>query len=179
MNYPFFSFRKDLLKTWHLVVVSFILLFIAGGYLWYILSDNPYSTEKLVAKYYKRAHPILQVRSVEINANDVLNNAFRHYKQNDFNNALRYFNTLDNQITARFYSGICYIELEKFDIAMESFNYVIENKDNLFIEQAEWYLGLIYMMNNQKKNAIEQFEIIAGSDSYYAKQSGDILHYLD
>ena len=70
-------------------------------------------------------------------------------------------------------------DLEKFDNAIESFNFVIEDKDNLFIEQAEWYLGLIYLMDNQKKNAVEQFEIIAESDSYYAKQAGDILQYLN
>ncbi|OQX81390.1 MAG: hypothetical protein B6D61_00795 [Bacteroidetes bacterium 4484_249] len=178
LNYPFFSFRKDLLKTWHLAAASFSLILVAGG-LWYILSNNPYSTEKLVTKYYKPAHPILQVRSVEINADNALNNAFKHYKQKDFDNALNYFNSLDNQITARFYSGICYIELEKFDNAIESFNFVIEDKDNLFIEQAEWYLGLIYLMDNQKNNAVKQFEVIAGSDSYYAKQAGDILQYLN
>lgn len=177
-NYPFLNLRKDVLKTWHLAAASFALILVAGG-LWYILSNKPYSTEKLVSKYYKPAHPIMQVRSVELNSDDALKEAFKYYKQNDFNSALIYFNSLENQITAKFYSGICYIELENYPAALVSFNKVIENNDNLFVEQAEWYKGLIYLMNNQKNEAITQFEKISSSESYYASQAKDILQYIN
>ncbi|MBN2175107.1 MAG: tetratricopeptide repeat protein [Bacteroidales bacterium] len=176
-NYSFIHISRDLVKSWHLAAASFSLILVVGG-LWYILSNKPYSTEKLVTKYYKPAHPILQVRSVDFNSDDALKEAFNYYRQNDYINALKYFNSLENQITARFYSGICYIELEKFSKAIEAFEYVINDKDNLFVEQADWYLGLIYLMNNQKSNAITQFEKISTSKSYYAKQAVDILKYL-
>ena len=120
----------------------------------------------------------MQIRSVELNTNSALNEAFAYYKIKDYNNALSYFNSLENQITARFYSGICYIELENYDKAIESFEFVIEDNDNLFIEQADWYLGLIYLMDNQKSEAIMQFEKISASDSYYVKQANDILIYM-
>jgi tetratricopeptide (TPR) repeat protein len=170
--------RKDVLKTWHLAAASFVLILVVGG-LWYILSNKPYSTERLVSKYYKPAHPILQVRSLELGSDDALKEAFSFYQQNDFANALKYFNTLENQITAKFYSGVCYIELEQFDKAIRSFEYVINDKDNLFIEQAEWYMGLIYLMNNQKAQAMDQFKKISGSDSYYSNQAEEILKYLN
>ncbi len=175
---PFYNFRKDLFKTWHLAAASFSLILVVGG-LWYILSNKPYSTEKLVTKYYKPAHPINQTRSVEINSGDALSQAFRHYKNNDFNGALKYFNSLDNQITAKFYSGVCYIELEEFNRAIESFTFVVNDKDNLFVEQADWYLGLIYLMNNQRQMAIAQFELISNGDSYYASQAEEIIKYLN
>ncbi|MCD4664783.1 MAG: tetratricopeptide repeat protein [Bacteroidales bacterium] len=177
MNYPFTNIRRDVVKTWHMAAASFSLILVAGG-LWYILSNSPYSTEKLVTKYYKPAHAIMQIRSVELNTNSALNEAFAYYKIKDYNNALSYFNSLENQITARFYSGICYIELESYDKAIESFEFVIEDNDNLFIEQADWYLGLIYLMDNQKSEAIKQFEKISASDSYYVKQANDILIYM-
>jgi tetratricopeptide (TPR) repeat protein len=170
--------HKDMLKTWHLAAASFALILVVGG-LWYILSDKPYSTERLVSKYYKPAHPILQVRSVEINSDDALKEAFSFYQQNDFVNALKYFTSLDNQITAKFYSGVCYIELEQYERAITSFEFVINDKDNLFVEQAEWYLGLIYLMNNQKALAIDQFKKISGSESYYSSQAQEILKYLN
>jgi len=175
---PFHNFRRDLFKTWHLAAASFSLILVVGG-LWYILSNKPYSTEKLVTKYYKPAHPIQQIRSVEISSSDALAEAFKHYKNNNFNNALKYFNSLDNQITAKFYSGVCYIELEEFNNAIESFTFVVNDKDNLFVEQADWYLGLIYLMNNQRQMAISQFELIANGDSYYASQAEDIIKYLN
>jgi len=175
---PFHNFRKDLLKTWHLAAASFSLILVVGG-LWYILSNKPYSTEKLVTKYYKPAGPINQIRSVQISSGDALSEAFKHYKQNNFNSALKYFNSLDNQITAKFYSGICFIELEEFDKAIDSFTFVVNDKDNLFVEQADWYLGLIYLMNNQRQMAISQFELIANGDSYYASQAEEIIKYLN
>jgi tetratricopeptide (TPR) repeat protein len=173
-----FNISREVIKTWHLAAASFALIMVVGG-LWYILSNKPYSTDKLVSKYYKPAHPILQVRSVEISSEDALKEAFDHYKLNDYKNALKYFTLIDNQITSKFYSGICYIELEEFDKAIESFEVVIKNKDNLFVEQAEWYLGLIYLMNDQKSNALMQFTKISQSESYYARQAEEILKYLN
>jgi tetratricopeptide (TPR) repeat protein len=170
--------RRDVLKTWHLAAASLTLILVAGG-LYYIISNKPYSTDRLVSKYYKPAHPILQVRSIEFGSDDALKEAFSYYQKNDFTNALKYFTTLENQITAKFYSGVCYIELEQFDKAIKSFEYVINDKDNLFLEQAEWYIGLIYLMNNQKAQAIEQFNKISGSESYYSNQAEEILKYLN
>lgn len=172
------SIRKEVLKTWHMAAASFALILVVGG-LWYILSNNSYSTDRLVSKYYQPAHPINQFRSVEFNSDDALKEAFSFYQQNDYKNALKYFNSIENQITAKFYSGVCYIELEQYDEAISSFNFVINDKDNLFVEQAEWYLGLIYLMNNQKSQALKQFKKISGSDSYYADQAKGILRYLD
>ena len=121
----------------------------------------------------------MQVRSLEVNSDEAFREAFQFYQQNDFKNALKYFNALDNQITAKFYSGICYIELEQFNYAIESFEFVINDRDNLFVEQAEWYMGLIYLMNNQKGEAISQFNKISTSESYYANQAKEILKYLN
>lgn len=172
------KFQRDVLKTWHLAAASFSLILVVGG-LWYILSNKPISTERLISKYYKPAGPIGQIRSFETSTEDALKEAFNFYQQNDFENALKYFSSLENQITARFYSGVCYIELEQFDKAIESFDYVINDNDNLFVEQAEWYVGLIYLMNNQKDLAIEQFQKISTSQSYYSHQAEEILKYLN
>ena len=56
---------------------------------------------------------------------------------------------------------------------------MVYDKDNLFVEQADWYLGLIYLMNNQKSKAIDQFNKISNSDSFYSDQAIDILKYLN
>jgi hypothetical protein len=178
MSSSLIKFRRDLFKTWHFAAASFALILVVGG-LWYILSNKPYSTEKLVSKYYKPAHPLLQVRSAEIKNDDALVTAFKYYKDNDFTNALTYFNSLEHQITAKFYSGVCLIELEKYNQAIESFITVINDNDNLFVEQANWYLGLIYLMDNQKNRAIEQFEKISKDNNYYSAQAKEILKYLN
>jgi tetratricopeptide (TPR) repeat protein len=176
-NSALLNLGREFLKTWQLAAASFALVLVVGG-LWYILSNKPYSTEKLVTKYYKPAHPILQIRSAEAHNENALAQAFNYYKDNDFNNALKYFKSIENQTTARFYSGVCYIELEQYENAIESFSYIINDNDNLFVEQANWYLGLIYLMDNQKSKAIDQFEKISSDDNFYSAQANDILKYL-
>lgn len=175
-NFSTKGIRREVMRTWHMAAASFALVIVAGG-LWYILSNKPYTTEKLVGKYYKPAQPIGQVRG-QISGNETLAKAFSLYKQNDYNEALNYFASLSNQITSKFYSGICFIELKKYDDAIDSFKAVVNDNDNLYVEQADWYLGLIYLMNNQKKAAIDQFNKISGSDSYYADQAKEIVKYI-
>jgi len=175
-SYASHSIRRDIMKTWHMAAASFALVIVAGG-LWYILSNKPYTTEILVGRYYKPAQSIGQVRG-QVSGNETLAKAFNFYKQNDYHSALEYFSSLDNQITSKFYSGICLIELKKYDDAIDSFKAVVDDNDNLYVEQSDWYLGLIYLMNNQKKDAIEQFNKISNSDSYYADQAKEIIKYI-
>ncbi len=177
-NNPIINLGKDLLRTWHMAAASFALILVVGG-LWYILSNKPYSTEKLVLKYYKPAHPILQIRSVDANNDDALGKAFEFYKENDYNNALMEFSKIENQITSKFYSGICYIELQQYDKASEAFSFIINDNNNLFVEQADWYLGLIYMMDNQKNKAINQFTKINLGGGFYSAQANEIIKYLN
>jgi tetratricopeptide (TPR) repeat protein len=177
-NSTILNLGREFMKTWHLAAASFALVLVVGG-LWYILSNKPQSTEQLVNKYYKPAHPILQIRSAESNKENAMDQAFKFYRENDFNNALNYFKSIENQITARFYSGVCLIELQQYNQAIESFVYVINDNDNLFVEQAEWYLGLIYLMDNQKNLAIKQFEKITVENSFYSAQANEILKYLN
>ncbi len=177
-NNTMLNLGREFLKTWHLAAASFALVLVVGG-LWYILSNKPQSTEQLVNKYYKPAHPILQIRSVEASKENAMDQAFKFYRENNFNSALTYFKTLENQITAKFYSGVCLIELQQYSQAIESFVFVINDNDNLFVEQSEWYLGLIYLMDNQKYSAIKQFEKISSENSFYSAQANEILKYLN
>ena len=175
---PYLNARREVLKGWHLAAASFSLVVVAGG-LWYILSNKPASTDKLVSKYYKPAHPMMQMRSAKMNTEESMKEAFSLYRENKFESALIYFNTIGNQITAKFYSGICYIELGEYDKAVKSFSYIVEDNDNLFVEQSEWYVGIIHLMNNKNDEAIAQFKRISTSDSFYADKAKDILSYIN
>ena len=173
------NIQRDSFRTWDLAAATFALILVAGG-LWFFLSFKTSLTEQLASKYYKPAYPILQIRSGEVDAEEGLKEAFKLYKENNYKNALIYFKTLETQPAARFYSGICYIELGQLDDAIEAFEKVVDADNSLFVEQAEWYLGLIYLMNNQKKDAVKHFtEISDSSYSYYRDDASDILKYLD
>lgn len=177
-NYNGFSFRNEVYRTWQIAAASIVLVLLVGG-MWLMFSSKTYSSDRLITKYYEPARAVGQVRSVEIGSDDALKEAFTFYQQNDYVNALKYFSSLDNQVTAKFYSGVCYIELEQYNKAKDSFEYVISDKDNLFIEQAEWYVGLIHLMNNEKDKATDQFNKISQTNSFYADQAQEIIKYLN
>lgn len=178
INSSVISTLRDLFRTKNVAAASFALIFVLGG-LWYILINMTSLTGQLAIKYYKPAYPILQIRSGEVVAEEGLQEAFKLYKENSYKNALIYFKNLETQPAARFYSGICYIELKQFDDAIEAFKKVVGANNSLFVEQAEWYLGLIYLMNKQKKDAVKQFTRISYSESYYKDQASEILKHLN
>ena len=176
-SYGFFV-RNEVFRTWQIAAASLIFVLLASG-MWYVFTGKTYSSEVLISKYYEAPQAVGQSRSVEYGSDDALKEAFTYYQQNDYSNALKYFSSLDNQVTSKFYSGVCYIELEQYQKATDSFEFVINDKDNLFVEQAEWYLGLIYLMNNEKDKANDQFNKISQADSFYADQAQEILKYLN
>jgi tetratricopeptide (TPR) repeat protein len=88
-------------------------------------------------------------------------------------------NNPDN-IALRFYNGISYIETEKYDEAIKSFNLILENKDNLYIEHAEWYLALCYLKKEDVDEARKQLLRIANEeDGFYKEDAQKILEKLD
>ncbi|GAB4311290.1 MAG: hypothetical protein Kow00127_01210 [Bacteroidales bacterium] len=170
------EFQKvEWLKRWQLIAAAITLILLVSG-LWFGISMKSASTERLVSRYYKPAQPI--DRTGNSSDNEVLQTAFNYYRQNDFKQALNYFLILQNHVTARFYRGICYTELRNYDSAIDEFSHVIEDNMNLFSEQAEWYIGLVYLMKNQKKEARFRFKRIADSESYYSGQAKELLLYL-
>ena len=82
-------------------------------------------------------------------------------------------------IISQFYKGISEIELTEYLKANRSFKKVMNDNDNLYKEQAEWYSGLCYLMLDSVDQAKEQFKKIAQKDSYYKDEALDILLKLD
>jgi len=69
-------------------------------------------------------------------------------------------------------------ETGKFKKAIASYQTVVKDKDNLFVEQAEWYIGLCYLQTENRKKAFKQFEQIANSQSYYSEKATAVLRKI-
>ena len=96
-----------------------------------------------------------------------------------YKEALALFSKADHNMTVKFYSGISYLEVNELEDAEASFQAVIDNKDNLFIEQAEWYLALCYLKMNMNKDAKILFTEIANSDGFFNNKAQEILKYMN
>jgi tetratricopeptide (TPR) repeat protein len=108
--------------------------------------------------------------------------ALYFYENQDYEKASLLFqqilNSRPDMMASHLYSGIAFLELKKYPQAEQSFNTVIAQNDNLYIERAEWYLGMIYLLNGETDKARMQFQKIKQSDGYFRDEAAKILRKI-
>ena len=140
------------------------------------------SPGNLYQKYYNKYEATGTVRSASINANKTLSEALVKYESRDYKGALELFDQVisgnPGNMAGHFYAGISLQEAGKYQNAIKEYETVIDNKDNLFTEQAEWYTGLCYLQTNDEKKAVRQFKKIAQSEGFYQRKAEAILRKI-
>lgn len=147
----------------------------------YLTNFKPLDKQELYATYFEPYEATIYRSSAE-NMDNVLREAMQHYENKNYARALIGFEkvlTTDSlNVPTNFYSGISYMEIEKYSKANHSFKVVIDQNNSLFMEQAEWYLGFCYLMTDKTDKAKEQFQSIAKSDSFYKKKAAKVLRQI-
>jgi hypothetical protein len=149
----------------------------------YSLFFKKMSNNNIVSQFYKPYDVTLVNRSANLVISDVLSQALYKYENAEYADAVELFKQVlivNPKMTAsNLYSGISYFELNEFENARSSLIKVIEHNNNLYIEQARWYLGLCYLMLDDKSNARQQFLELANKEGYYRDESQRILRKLN
>ncbi len=162
-------------------VASLAALIILGTGI-FVYTHRTIPAEKLFENYYEPFESLMNMRSGNSQTADILATAMQKYEEENFESALLLFETVlatdDQSITSKFYSGISYLETERYQNAQNSFTGIIDHNDNLFIEHAEWYLGLCYLKTGEKEKAKSLFSSIEASDGYYSSKSRRIIRNL-
>ena len=168
-------------RPWHYAATAAIALMLAIGLA--SILDRPLSNQDLLKKYYKPYEVALINRSNDAQLDLMLRHAQQLYQQGEFSEAVVYFERVleekPDQVATNLYTGISYFEMEKYQAAGKSLNKVIEHHDNLYVEQADWYLGFCFLATNENDRARRQFARIASSNSFYRKDAEKILKKLD
>ena len=103
---------------------------------------------------------------------------------NAFNNAnyaksLSFFAILldlnKKDVNALFYSGLSYYHTDKAQYAITMLDRVLENENNVFHQEAEWYKALALIKKNDKEAAKELLLKINAKQGFYADKAGDKL----
>ena len=169
-----FTVRRIALST---VAACMVFLIGISG----ILSESSTSRD-LYQKYYNKYASGVTVRSASINANKILSEALFKYENQDYTAALDLFNQVilsnPGNMAGHFYAGVSLQETGRYRNAIKEYESVIENKDNLFTEQAEWYTGLCYLQTNEDKKAFKQFKKIAQGEGFYQQKAEAILRKM-
>lgn len=173
----FFEFKTPSFR-W-LVAAASIAMIIVGANAIYVLKGKTFQPKDLVSMYYKPYDSYINVRSGNINTDDIFIKALMKYEKKDYNEAIFLLNKVlevdNNNVASLFYLGVSYVETDRFADAFNAFNKIVDHGDNLFVDQAKWYLGLTYLKSNEKDKAKVQFAEIADSQSFYKDKAKELL----
>jgi len=164
-------------RKWWYAAASLVALFAVAATL-FMQTNRAVSTDSLFTEYYNSENIVDQTRGDQNIVEAVIK-----FQQKDFATASVLFKSIldaDNtNIAVWFYYGISNIETKNYDNSIKAFNTIIKQNDNLYIEHAEWYLGLCYLKNNQKDKAIDQFVVVASNpDNFHRQEAKNILEKL-
>jgi tetratricopeptide (TPR) repeat protein len=165
------------------VAVASLAAFIMMGSGIYMYNNRTIPPDRLFEIYYTPYEGLTNVRSSSSQMTDILTTAMHKYENREFESALLLFETVLNSdsenITSRFYSGISYMETERYNVAQSTFTGIINHDDNLFIEHAEWYLGLCYLKIGHDVQARKLFTTIADGNGYYSSNARRLMRNLE
>jgi len=169
-----FKVRKVILSS---VAASLILLLGLTGILSRQSSDG-----ELYQKFYAAYQTTGIARSSDISSNQSLSLALQKFDNQDYEAALLLLQDVisrdQNNMVGHFYTGVSFQETGKYQNAIREYETVIIDKDNLFVEQANWYIGLCYLQTNENKKAHRQFKKIAQHDGFYQVKAQAILRKM-
>jgi len=174
-SYGLMKFIKHSKKR---IAAASITLLLAIGGIGFYHQNQPSNKDEVFDEYYKPYEVTVSYRSADTELNSLLEKGFEAYRNKNFSQALTLFQTVLNQredIAARMYSGISYIETEKYREANNSFSKVVNDKDNLFIEQAKWYMSICYVKIGEFDKALHLLEDLNSESSYYRDQSEQLI----
>ncbi|MGE5393212.1 MAG: tetratricopeptide repeat protein [Candidatus Saccharibacteria bacterium] len=153
-----------------------ILLLGVTGIMRYTSDDNIYRT------YYSRYETAGISRSSSSISDETFAKALQKYNKEDYESALKLLQEVlskdQNNVAGHFYSAVSLQELGRYNNAIKEYEIVVADKDNLFMEQAQWYIGLCYLQTNDEKKAIQQFKKIADGKGYYQEKAVAILRKM-
>jgi len=141
------------------------------------------SSATIFAQYYQPADINMSFRTAEDIVDSDLRLAMIYYENKEFSKAIEHFENIlvtdNSRIGLNLYSGISRMEIEQYAEANKNFKRIIDHQANAFIESAEWYLGLCYIMTGETERAREVFNTIASNDGYYRKEAKRILKKMN
>ncbi|MFP4449201.1 MAG: tetratricopeptide repeat protein [Bacteroidales bacterium] len=179
------TFRTFSVKHVVLYAAAAVVITIVSMGTWLYVNQLSKSPEELYTEYYNAYENIYSKRSGENIDEDnysLIENAMGAYEQKDWEKAEKYFGLLlereSNDVFVNFYAGIVYLEQQKGQEAIETFETVTDDKENLFREQAYWYTALAYLQKEDIDSAREYLEKIVDEEMTKIDEARKLLRTL-
>lgn len=159
-----------------------LALLLATGGIVRQLTQPDYDNQEIFDKFYQPYEVTVTYRSGNTETDRLLLTALQKYEDENYEEALVLFEQLlekrKDDMAINLYSGISYMEVEKYQKATHSFQTIITDNNNLFIEQAEWYLAMCYLKTEDNTKAKEMLDQLIKKESYYKEMAKKIKNEL-
>jgi hypothetical protein len=147
-----------------------------------LFSGKNLSREKIMKQYYKAYEPPTSQRSAHAETEADFSLALEFYNTHDYEKAAILFNKVlenkPNDMQTVLLKGVANFEEKKYPEAKQSFGKVIDDKNNLYIDQAQWYLALCYLNTNETDKAKQLFKLIGKEGGIYKDDAKKIIRGL-
>ncbi|MBK6986425.1 MAG: CDC27 family protein [Bacteroidetes bacterium] len=77
---------------------------------------------------------------------------------------------------AQFYLGMCYYQLNKYGIAETYFQKNLDNVNNIFHQESEFYQALCLLNLKQTDEALKQLQTIVNNKGFYSERAKETIH---
>jgi tetratricopeptide (TPR) repeat protein len=169
--------RKNITLRYAAVIAGLIIL---GSLA--LFNGRNMTADDIFNRYYKPYDIASVSRSLNVASNSDYSTAIEYYNVHDYRNAALYFSKVlssdSRYMESTMLYGIANFEEKNYPVAKQSFRKVIDNNDNLFLEDAQWYLALCYLKTDEKAKAVDQLTLINNSGSLYSNNARKILRKL-
>jgi tetratricopeptide (TPR) repeat protein len=88
------------------------------------------------------------------------------------------YNYNKEDANAQFYLGMCYYQLNKYAVAETYFQKNLDNVNNIFHQESEFYQALCLLNLKQTDEAIKQLQNIANNKGFYSDRAIETLSKL-
>jgi tetratricopeptide (TPR) repeat protein len=160
------------------IAAIIILFLVVGGLLITNYLTLGVSDKTIYSHYFDPEDALFTVRSANETATFV-EEGMKLYQQRDYSGAITAFSLEPDNLLGKLYSGFSLMQIGRFDQAQDYFLLILEDNDNLLLDQAEWNLGLCYLMTGERDKAKSMFQKIAAGNTVYNEKALELLTKLD
>jgi tetratricopeptide (TPR) repeat protein len=151
-----------------------LVTILLGGSLLFNQVFNGSTEQKLYNQYFQPETTILTVRSAGAPIG-AIEKGMNFYELEEYEKAINAFSTDSDNLLGKLYSGYSFMHLEKYNFAEEQFIAILNNRNNLLMDQAEWNLGLCYLKTGESEKARQVFDHIAQTQTNYKNKALELL----
>lgn len=168
--------KSGQIKFWRRSVAVFIVLIGLAG----VLSNGLISVSRTYDNYFEAPawSPERSVNS-DLTLFQVANRAYLNADYEKVIHTLNKITVTDNEnFVVNFYKAASFQNMGKYAEAIEAYTKVIDNGNNFFIEEAEWYRSLCYLKTGDKKKAELELLAVIEKKNHYENQAKAVIRRL-